>query len=145
MRKEGDKLRMFRIIEAQPFYKCNKFMLNLEQVPFNIIEARMQKPRTLGEREHLCHCYACCLVTTAFSAPRTEAGHGESLPLLKKKEERRIPYFTAAFEGDVSLRDPSVSAWTSAQTAADNKLELDAFTVWGIIHKLLCPDLPKKK
>lgn len=59
---------------------------------------------------------------------------GERKPRMEKvfrfgkkiKEERRIPYFTAAFEGDVSLRDPSVSAWTSAQTAADNKLELDA-------------------
>lgn len=52
--------------------------------------------------------------------------------------------FTAAFEGDVSLRDPSVPAWTSAQTAADNRLELDAFHSLGN-HKLLCLDLPKKK
>lgn len=106
-------------------------MLNLEQVPFNIIEERMQKPRTLGEREHLCHCYACCLVTTAFTARRTEAAHGESLPLWQKKEERRILYFTGAFEGDISLRDPSVSVWTSAQTAADDKLELDTFHSLG--------------
>lgn len=43
-------------------------MLNLEQVAFNIIEERMEKPRTLGEKEHLCHCYACCQVTTAIRA-----------------------------------------------------------------------------
>lgn len=86
---------------VQPFYKCNKFMLNSEQVAFNIIEERMQNPRTWRERdkvrerereregerdrerenEHLCHCYACCLVTTFFTVQRAEVMHEESRPL----------------------------------------------------------------
>lgn len=60
-------------------------MPNLEQVPFNIIEERMRKPRTLDEREHLCHCYVCCLVTTVFTVQQTEIMH-EEISLLEKKE-----------------------------------------------------------
>lgn len=85
MWKKGDEIRVFWIIKVQPFYKCNKFMLNFEQVPFNIIEERMQKPRTLDEREHLCHCYVCCLVTTVFTVQQTESMHEESLPFGKKR------------------------------------------------------------
>lgn len=106
MWKKRDEIRMFWIIKVQPFYKCSKFMLNLEQVPFNIIEERMRSPRTLDEREHLCHCYACCLVTTVFTVQQTETMHEESLPLRKKKK-KRIPYFTAGFEGGISFWDPS--------------------------------------
>lgn len=45
----------------------------------------MLKPRTLGEGEHLCHCYACCLVT-AFAVQPAGTVHGESLPLGGKKK-----------------------------------------------------------
>lgn len=61
-------------------------MLNLEQVAFNIIEERMEKPRTLAEKEHLCHCYACCQVTTAFAVQHTETMHERSLPVREKKK-----------------------------------------------------------
>lgn len=63
-------------------------MLNLEQVAFNIIEKRMQKSQTLDETEHLCHCYACCQVTTVFTVQQTETMHEESLPVRKKKKCR---------------------------------------------------------
>lgn len=68
----------------------------------------MLKPRTLGEGEHLCHCYACCLVT-AFAVQPAGTVHGESLPLggKKRSQERRIPYFMAAFEGNLTFGDPS--------------------------------------
>lgn len=65
-------------------------MLNLEQVAFNIIEERTEKPRTLGEKEHLCHCYACCQVTTAFAAQHTESTHERSLAAWEKKDEGEI-------------------------------------------------------
>lgn len=66
MQKKTNKIRTFWTTKVQPLCKCNKFMLNLEQVAFNIIEERVEKTRMLGEKEHLCHCYACCQVTTAI-------------------------------------------------------------------------------
>lgn len=92
MQKKSDTIRMFWIIKVQPLYKCNKFMLNLEQVAFNIIEERMEKPRTLGEKEHLCHCYACCQVTTATAVQHTEITH-ESLG--KKRWGRNKEFHTS--------------------------------------------------
>lgn len=86
MQKKSDKIRTFQTIKVQPLYKCNKFMLNLEQVAFNIIEERMEKPRTLGEKQHLCHCYACCQVTTAIrSAAHGNHARKKSSHLEKKR------------------------------------------------------------
>lgn len=81
-------------------------MLNFEQVPFNIIEKRMQNPRNLDGREHLCHCYACCLVTTVRAVRQTEAMHEEILPPGKKRWLERIPYFMEGFEGGISFWAP---------------------------------------
>lgn len=88
-------------------------MLNLEQVIFNIIGERMQKPRTQDERErggggeHLCHCYACCLVTTFFTVQQTEAMHEENLPLREKSEDDLHFYFsTEDFEDGICVQDP---------------------------------------
>lgn len=98
MWKKEEEIRVFWIIKVQPFYKCNKFMLNLEQVPFNIIEERMQKTRTLDEREHLCHCYVCCLVTTVSTVQQTETMHEESLPFGKKKKVKENSIFHRGFQ-----------------------------------------------
>lgn len=69
----------------------------------------MLNPRTLGEGEHLCHCYACCLVT-AFTVQPAETAREEKVFRLggeKRSQEKRIPYFMAAFEGNLTFGDPS--------------------------------------
>lgn len=120
-------------------------MLNLEQVPFNIIEKRMQKPRMLGEREHLCHCYACCLVTTAFSARRTEAAHGESLPLQKKRRKEEFHISQQPLKEMFHFGICPFLCGLQLKLLLTTNLSWMRFTVWGITHKLLCLDLPKKK
>lgn len=128
---------MFWIIKVKPLYECSRFMLNLEQVPFNIIEKRMQNPRNLDGREHLCHCYACCLVTTVFTVQQTETMHEESLPLWKKKKWlERTPYFMEGFEGGIFLGGSIIFVWILAQTDVDNEINFtlsdDSLIKWLI-------------
>ena len=137
MQKKSNKIGMFWTIKVQPLYKCNKFMLNLEQVAFNIIEERMEKPRTLGGKEHLCHCYACCQVTTAiFCTAHGNHAWKKSSQLGEKKDEAEMSdsILWGGVWGQRSVWDPPLLS--PFQMFLTKKLTLPAFMVlidlmWG--------------
>lgn len=138
---------MFRITKVQPLYKCNIFMVNFERVPFNIIEERMQNPRTLvererereREREHLCHCYACCLVTTLFPVQQTETMHEESFPLTGKKSKKEF-HISRRFLMIAFLF--GIFVWISAQTGVDNEINLESAKVHHGHNISFCESIP---
>ena len=91
----------------------------------------------MREREHLCHCYACCLVTTFFTVQRAEAMHEESLPLRRERErererKRRKKKTNSIFHGGVFFffedgifcSGSISSVCISTQTGVDNEINL---------------------
>lgn len=134
MQKKTNKIRTFWTTKVQPLCKCNKFMLNLEQVAFNIIEERVEKTRMLGEKEHLCHCYACCQVTTAIRC----AVHGNrawktSSHLGKKKWGRNDGFHTS----ERGLRVAFSLGFTIIVYIAnvfDNEINFTSHYGWVLIH-----------